>query len=321
MSKVITACEAANLIPDGATVAMGGFCGFGSPDELLIGIRERFLETGAPRDLTLVKGVSVGDKAERGGSRIALDGLVRKVICSHVGLEPALAKMIEENRCLAYFIPLGTITELLRAAASNKPGVLTRCGLETFADPRLEGSKANALTQETGEDVVTLLNIMGEDCLYYPAIPVDVCIIRGTYQTPKVDTRAAIFDHDKILLVRERSGRWSMPGGWCDYNLSPADNTVKEAMEEAGLEIVIDRLIAVQDRDRHNKPPYAYKVVKIFYLCHAVRGAFVQNIETTDSRYFSIDDLPDLAEEKCSEEQVKMCFKAYRSKEWNVQFE
>ena len=141
------------------------------------------------------------------------------------------------------------------------------------------------------------------------------------YQTPKVDTRAAIFDHDKILLVRERSGRWSMPGGWCDYNLSPADNTVKEAMEEAGLEIVIDRLIAVQDRDRHNKPPYAYKVVKIFYLCHAVRGAFVQNIETTDSRYFSIDDLPDLAEEKCTEEQVKMCFKAYRSKEWNVQFE
>ena len=195
MSKVITACEAANLIPDGATVAMGGFCGFGSPDELLIGIRERFLETGAPRDLTLVKGVSVGDKAERGGSRIALDGLVRKVICSHVGLEPALAKMIEENRCLAYLIPLGTITELLRAAASNKPGVLTRCGLETFADPRLEGSKANALTQETGEDMVTLLNIMGEDCLYYPAIPVDVCIIRGTYADRKGNI---VLDHEAV---------------------------------------------------------------------------------------------------------------------------
>lgn len=84
------------------------------------------------------------------------------------------------------------------------------------------------------------------------------------YQTPKVDTRAAIFDHDKILLVRERSGRWSMPGGWCDYNLSPAESTVKEAREEAGLEIVIDRLIAVQDREKHNKPPYAYKVVKVF---------------------------------------------------------
>lgn len=181
MSKVISAVEAAKLIPDNATVAMGGFCGFGSPDELLIGIHDCFLETGHPRNITLIKGVSVGDKAERGGSRIALDGLVRKVICSHVGLEPALAKMIEENRCLAYMVPLGTITELLRATASNKPGVITKCGLETFADPRLEGSKANAVTFEQGEDIVSMVNIAGEDCLFYKALPVDVCIIRGTY--------------------------------------------------------------------------------------------------------------------------------------------
>ena len=141
------------------------------------------------------------------------------------------------------------------------------------------------------------------------------------YQTPKVDTRAAIFSNDKILLVRERSGRWSMPGGWCDYNMSPAENTIKEAKEEAGLEIAIDRLIAVQDRDQHNQPPYAYKVIKIFFLTHAVGGSFVQNIETSDSRYFSLDELPILAEEKCNEEQVKMCFDAYRSKNWTVQYD
>lgn len=185
MSKFVSSREAANLIPDHATMAMGGFCGFGSPDELLIGIHNRYVESGHPHGITLLKGVSVGDKAERGGSRIALDGLVKKVICSHVGLEPALAKMIEENRCLAYMIPLGTITELLRAAASNKPGVITRCGLETFADPRLEGSKANAVTVEKGEDIVSLMNIAGEDCLFYPTIPVDVCIIRGTYADKK----------------------------------------------------------------------------------------------------------------------------------------
>ena len=141
------------------------------------------------------------------------------------------------------------------------------------------------------------------------------------YQTPKVDTRAAIIDKGKILLVRERDGRWSLPGGWCDYNLSPAENTVKEAKEEAGLDIVIDRLIAVQDREKHNEPPYAYKVVKIFYLSHAEGGVFIQNIETSDSRYFSIDELPLLAEEKCNEEQVKMCFEAYLSKEWEAQFD
>ena len=141
------------------------------------------------------------------------------------------------------------------------------------------------------------------------------------YQTPKIDTRAAIFDDGKILLVRERSGRWAMPGGWCDYNLSPAENTIKEAKEEAGLDIVIDRLIAVQDRDKHNEPPYAYKVIKFFYLTHAVGGAFVPNIETRDSRYFSVDALPPLAEEKCSAEQVKMCFEACQDSAWAVQFD
>ena len=141
------------------------------------------------------------------------------------------------------------------------------------------------------------------------------------YQTPKVDTRAAIIENGKILLVRERSGKWSIPGGWCDYNMSPAANAVKEAKEEAGLDIAIDRLIAVQDRDRHNMPPYACKVVKIFYLAHPVGGAFVPNIETSDSGYFSADELPVLAEEKCSAEQVKMCLAAYQSPDWSVLFD
>jgi len=141
------------------------------------------------------------------------------------------------------------------------------------------------------------------------------------YQTPKIDTRAAIFDNGKILLVRERNGKWSIPGGWCDYDMSPAENTVKEAKEESGLDIRIDRLIAVQDRDKHNQPPYAYKVVKIFYLCHAVGGSYRSNIETTESGYFSLDALPPLAEEKCSEEQVKLCFDAYRNDDPAVEFD
>lgn len=149
----------------------------------------------------------------------------------------------------------------------------------------------------------------------------DLFCVEVGYQTPKIDTRAAIIDNGKILLVLEHNGKWSMPGGWCDYNLSPAENTVKEAKEEAGLDIVIDRLVAVQDRDKHNKPPYAYKVVKIFYLCHSVGGSFLHNIETSDSRYFSADELPVLAAEKCSEEQVEMCFEAYQHSEWPVLFD
>ena len=80
------------------------------------------------------------------------------------------------------------------------------------------------------------------------------------YQTPKLDTRAAIFQDGKILLVKEKDGRWSLPGGWCDVNVSVGENTVKEVKEEAGLDVVAEKLIAVQDRARHNLPLYAYGV-------------------------------------------------------------
>ena len=141
------------------------------------------------------------------------------------------------------------------------------------------------------------------------------------YQTPKVDTRAVIVENGKILLVQERDGRWSIPGGWCDYDMSPADNAIKEAKEETGLDVVIDRVISVQDREKHNQPIYAFKVVKIYYLCHTVGGSFAQNIETSDSRFFSVEELPPLAEEKCNAEQVRMCLEAAKNNEWPVQFD
>lgn len=146
------------------------------------------------------------------------------------------------------------------------------------------------------------------------------CMDAG-YQTPKVDTRAAIFQDGKILLVHEKDGAWSMPGGWCDYNLSPAENVVKEVKEEAGLDAAVTMLISVQDRNKHNAPPYAYGVVKIFYLCEITGGSFAQNLETTESGYFAEEELPLLAAEKCTEEQVKICFQAFRAKFWPVPFD
>ena len=141
------------------------------------------------------------------------------------------------------------------------------------------------------------------------------------YQTPKVDTRAAIFRDGKILLVCEK-GKWSMPGGWCEFNLSPAENTIKETKEEAGLDVSIKMVIAIQDRDKHNLPPYAYGVVKIFYLCEIIGGGFVENIETSESSFFSIDECPALAVEKCNEEQIRMCFDAYQqANDWKVLFD
>lgn len=141
------------------------------------------------------------------------------------------------------------------------------------------------------------------------------------YQTPKLDSRAAIFKADKILLVKERNGRWSLPGGWVDVDLSVKENTIKEVKEEAGLEVTADRIIAVQDREKHNLPVYAYKICKIFIQCTVIGGAFQENIETSESRYFGLTELPVLAEEKNTREQIELCFQAYRSEHWETVFD
>ena len=141
------------------------------------------------------------------------------------------------------------------------------------------------------------------------------------YQTPKLDTRAAVFKDEKILLVRENNGKWSLPGGWVDVNVSVGENAVKEVKEESGLDVKAKKIIAVQDRNRHNLPIYAYGICKIFILCDLIGGQFKENIETTGFDYFTLDNLPPLAEEKNTSEQIKMCFEAYKSDSWQVQFD
>ena len=142
------------------------------------------------------------------------------------------------------------------------------------------------------------------------------------YQTPKIDTRAAIFKDNKILLVHENNGTWSLPGGWCDVLESVKSNTIKEVKEEAGLDVKATKIIAVQDRNKHNQPIYAYGVCKIFVMCEIIGGEFKENIETTEMKYFALDELPEnFADEKCTKEQVEMCFKAKDDDNWQVQFD
>ena len=141
------------------------------------------------------------------------------------------------------------------------------------------------------------------------------------YQTPKLDTQAAIFQDEKILLVKEKNGTWSLPGGWVDVNVSVKENTIKEVKEEAGLDVTADFLIAVQDREKHNQPVYAHKICKIFVMCTLIGGSFLPNIETVDSGYFGLHELPPLAVEKNNEEQIRMCFDAYHAKHWQTLFD
>ena len=141
------------------------------------------------------------------------------------------------------------------------------------------------------------------------------------YQTPKIDTRAAIFQDDKILLVLENDGLWSLPGGWVDVLETLHSNTVKEVYEEAGLNVKPTFIIAIHDQHKHNYPPLAHRVQKAFIMCERLSGEFKENSETLDSAYFSLDKLPPMNDAKNTKAQVALCFQSYNSRHWITQFD
>lgn len=136
------------------------------------------------------------------------------------------------------------------------------------------------------------------------------------FQTPKLDSRGAVFKGNKILLVQECDGRWSLPGGWVDVNAGVMENTIRELKEEAGIITKAIKVIAIQDRNKHNLPRYAYGIIKIFIECEYLSGKFETNIETINSGYFTLNNLPELAAEKVTRKQIEMCFEAHVDKNW-----
>ncbi len=178
-AKFVTAAQAAAMVEDGKTICTVGMTLVSSSEAILKALESRFLETGHPGGLTLLHSAGQSDRVN-GIQHFAHDGFVTRLVGSHWGLQPRWMEMISENKVEAYCLPQGQIAQLYRSMACGLPGKMSKVGLGTFVDPRVEGGKMNQRTANK-PDLVEIINLKGEEYMFYNAVPIDYCIIRGTY--------------------------------------------------------------------------------------------------------------------------------------------
>ena len=185
MARVISAGEAAALIPDNAVVTVSSSSGLGCPDRVLRAIGERFDKTGTPQGLTTLHPIAAGDMyGIKGIDHLAKPGLLARVIAGSFPSGPsslpmpAIWRLITDNAIPAYNVPSGILYDMIRDAAAKRPGVLTKVGLDTFVDPHLQGCAMNEAA--AAAPVVHRREFDGDTWLYFPAIVPQVAIIRGT---------------------------------------------------------------------------------------------------------------------------------------------
>ena len=219
--KIISELQAAQLVQSGWTVACAGFVGAGHAEAVSSALERRFLETGLPRDLTLVYSAGQGDRATRGVNHFGNRGMTDRIVGGHWRSAPRLGALAIGEDCEAYNLPQGVLTHLYRAIAGGKPGVLTKVGLRTFVDPRSEldaryhggainaRARAEAAAARRAADPqqhqwVEFLTFRGEEFLFYPSFPIHCALIRATAADANgnLSTHEEAFHHELLSIAQ-----------------------------------------------------------------------------------------------------------------------
>ena len=264
MSKIVTAPQAAQLIPDEAVVTVSSSSGLGCPDAVLKAIGARFDRDGAPRKLTMIHPIAAGDMyGIKGIEHLARKGLLHKVLAGSYPSGPSsmampeIWRMIVENEIAAYNVPSGILFDMLRDAAAKRPGVLTKVGLDTHVDPDREGCAMNAVARDTAADapVVKKIRFENDEWLFFPAVVPRVAIIRAT----SADERGNLsYEHEGAYL------------GALDQALAARNNgglviaQVKRVVKAGSMRpfevhvpgILVDRLVVAPDQMQTTNTPH-----------------------------------------------------------------
>ncbi|MCI5109424.1 MAG: acyl CoA:acetate/3-ketoacid CoA transferase [Marivita sp.] len=261
-SKFMSAAEAVALVPDDATLSItGGGGGLCEAMCLQEAIEARFLQTGHPRNLTLVHALGIGNRQGTGVGRFAHAGMVRKVIGGHWVWSPKMQEMAARNEIAAHVLPGGVAMQLMREIAAGRPGLITHVGLGTFIDPRVDGGRMNDAAQDA---LCEVIQIDGREYLRYFPFPIHACLLKGSIadeegnisldeEPANVDTYAvAAAVHNSggtvIFQVREKVPMGTLGARQVRVPAAIVDAIVVDPEQTQGYEIAYDPSISGQKR-------------------------------------------------------------------------
>jgi propionate CoA-transferase len=176
--KVVTAEAAVKLIEPGDTIVIGGSGGgHAVPEALIVALEKRYLESQAPKGITIFHPVGLGDEKTLGVGRLGHRGLLKRVVTGTLVDSPPLEALAQQDAIEAYTLPQGALSQLMREMAAGRPGLVTHTGLHTFVDPRIGGGKQSPCAKE---DLVEIVTLAGREWMFYKPIHIDLCFLRGT---------------------------------------------------------------------------------------------------------------------------------------------